>query len=58
MAKPGTTIHVSEETWRALMMRKSPGDTFDDVVSELIQENEAFEEKFIELRDRVRQLEE
>ena len=32
-----TTIEVSDETWKALNRRKEPGQTFDDVVGELIE---------------------
>lgn len=36
-----TTIEVSRETWRELNLRKEgPGDTFDAVVSRLLEESE------------------
>lgn len=31
-------VKVSEETWRRLNARKEPGDTFDDVVQELLEQ--------------------
>ncbi len=34
-----TTIQVSEETWKQLNRQKGPGDTFDDVIQELLQES-------------------
>ena len=33
-----TTIQVTEDTWRELNRRKGPGDTFDDVIQELLAE--------------------
>lgn len=39
-----TTIEVSKETWRQLNMRKNPGESFDDVVQDLMtEENREFE---------------
>lgn len=36
-----TTVRVSEETWQELNQRKQAGDTFDDVISRLVEaENE------------------
>ncbi|WP_255455265.1 hypothetical protein [Natrialba sp. INN-245] len=32
-----TTIQVSKETWRQLNVRKDPGETFDDVVQQLLE---------------------
>lgn len=32
-----TTIEVSDETWRELNRQKDRGDTFDDVIWELIE---------------------
>jgi predicted CopG family antitoxin len=32
----GTTIEVADETWTALNRRKKPGESFDDVVQRLI----------------------
>jgi predicted CopG family antitoxin len=32
-----TTVRVSEETWQDLNQRKEAGDTFDDVISRLIE---------------------
>lgn len=31
-------IRLSEETWRRLNARKDPGDSFDDIVQELLSE--------------------
>lgn len=33
-----THIRVSEETWTRLNRRKGPGDSFDDVLRELLEE--------------------
>jgi len=33
-----TTIQVNSETWQRLNRRKGPGDTFDDVIQELLNE--------------------
>lgn len=33
-------VKVSEETWRDLNARKRPGDTFEDVVSRLIDDQD------------------
>lgn len=32
-----TTIEVKRETWRKLHMRKGPGDSFDDVITDLLE---------------------
>jgi predicted CopG family antitoxin len=37
----GTTIHVSDETWKRLNTRKARGETFDDIVSQLLDQAEA-----------------
>jgi predicted CopG family antitoxin len=31
-------VKVSEETWRALNSRKHPGDSFEDVISRLLDD--------------------
>lgn len=31
-------IRVTDETWKRLNARKDPGDTFDDVLNELLEE--------------------
>jgi hypothetical protein len=31
-----TTVNVSEDTWKRLTMRRGPGDTYDDVITELL----------------------
>jgi len=33
-------IRVTEDTWMALNRRKRPGDSFDDVISRLLEESE------------------
>lgn len=30
------TVRVSDETWKRLNQRKEPGDSFDDVISRLL----------------------
>lgn len=35
-----TTIEVSDETWRELNHRKERGQSFDDVVVEILQREE------------------
>lgn len=37
MAEETTTVTVRKETWKRLHLRKEPGDSFDDVISELIE---------------------
>jgi hypothetical protein len=34
-----TTIEIKNPTWTALSARKSPGDSFDDVIQRLLEEN-------------------
>lgn len=34
----GTTIDVKDSTWAELNSLKSPGDSFDDVINELLQD--------------------
>lgn len=38
--KSDTHIRVSEETWTELNIRKRPGDSFDDVIVRLLEEEE------------------
>ena len=38
MSREVTTIELKRSTWKALNQRKEPGDTFDDVVRELLGE--------------------
>lgn len=33
-------IRVTDETWQRLNTRKTPGDTFDDVIMDLLDEVE------------------
>ncbi|QRG24104.1 hypothetical protein HrrHm2_065 [Halorubrum virus Humcor2] len=40
MGEQKTTVTVSRDTWKKLQMRKEPGDSFDDVISDLIEEVE------------------
>ncbi|WP_080508259.1 antitoxin VapB family protein [Haloparvum sedimenti] len=44
MAEDTTTVTVSKETWKQLHLRKGPGDSFDDVIQELLEESENSEE--------------
>lgn len=44
MSEDTTTVSVSTETWKRLHMRKGPGDSFDDVISELLDLAEEVEE--------------
>lgn len=39
-----TTIQINEDTWRRLHNRKNPGDSFDDIITYLLDEQEAREE--------------
>jgi len=41
-------IRVSEETWTRLNRRKGPGDSFDDVLRELLEEEETREAEPVE----------
>jgi predicted CopG family antitoxin len=41
MGEPITTIEVKQTTWQALNVRKTPGDSFDDVIQRLLQETES-----------------
>lgn len=40
-----TTVNVSRDTWKRLTMRKEPGDTYDDVISELLDQVEETEQR-------------
>ncbi|WP_460918545.1 DUF7557 family protein [Salinarchaeum chitinilyticum] len=40
MADDKTNIEVRRETWKRLTMRKEPGDSFDDVIQDLLDELE------------------
>lgn len=35
-----THIRVTEETWKRLNQRKGPGDSFDDVITRLLDESD------------------
>ena len=35
-----TTVKVSRETWQDLNSRKTPGDSFDDIIRELIEQDQ------------------
>ena len=34
-----THVRVTEETWKELNRRKGPGDSFDDIIGELLRED-------------------
>lgn len=36
MAEDKTTVTVSDDTWKRLTKRKSRGDSFDDVIQDLL----------------------
>jgi predicted CopG family antitoxin len=38
-----TSIEVTKQTWKDLNARKDPGDTFNDVIRELLQDCEAIQ---------------
>lgn len=38
--KADTHIRVTEETWAELNRRKRPGDSFEDVIERLLEEDE------------------
>lgn len=38
-----TTIQISEDNWQALSARKRPGDSFNDVISRLLEGGESAE---------------
>jgi predicted CopG family antitoxin len=40
-----TTVEVTDETWKRLLMRKNRGDTFDDVITEALDLAEQYEEE-------------
>lgn len=40
MATESTTIRISRDTWDDLHAKKSPGESFDDVLQELLDETE------------------
>ncbi|MEY7850277.1 hypothetical protein AB7C87_13880 [Natrarchaeobius sp. A-rgal3] len=44
MSDETTTVTVSKKTWKRLTMRKEPGDSFDDVISDLLDTAEELEE--------------
>lgn len=45
MADDKTTVTVTRDTWKKLQMRKEPGDSFEDVIAELIEIAEDSENK-------------
>lgn len=45
MADDTTTMEVKDRTWTRLNRRKSHGDSFDDVVTELLDIAEEYEEE-------------
>jgi len=40
MSSDRTTVNVKNETWKRLMLRKEPGDSFDDVIQGILDEVE------------------
>lgn len=36
-----TTVEIKNETWKQLNRRKEPGDSFDDVISRLLEETQS-----------------
>ena len=40
MSTTQTTVAVKDRTWERLHLRKSRGDSFDDVISDLLDEVE------------------
>ena len=36
-----TTLQVSKDTWKRLNARKEPGETFDDVITRLLDDSDA-----------------
>jgi len=44
MPNDKTSIQVRNETWKRLTLRKEPGDTFDDVITDLLDKAEDVEE--------------
>jgi len=40
-----TTIEVSVDTWQQLNRQKRPGETFDDVIQELVESGERGEQQ-------------
>lgn len=45
MGKEKTTVEVKEDTWRRLMLRKGVGDSFDDVISDILDTVEECEDE-------------
>lgn len=43
MADDDTTVRVGTDTWRRLNRRKDPGQSFDDVINELLDAVESSE---------------
>ena len=41
MSRDVTTIELKRSTWKALNQRKEPGDSFDDIVRELLVDEAA-----------------
>jgi hypothetical protein len=40
-----TTIQISRENWQGLNSRKRPGDSFDDVISRLLEGGDGIEKE-------------
>lgn len=45
MANDRTTVNVSHKTWKRLTLRKEPGKTYDDVITELLDLADEVEEE-------------
>jgi predicted CopG family antitoxin len=45
MSTDRTTVNVKNETWKRLMLRKEPGDSFDDVIQSLLDDVEDCEDE-------------
>lgn len=44
MAEDTTTITITRETWKELHMRKDLGESFEDVVEDLLEKAKKYEE--------------
>lgn len=40
MGEEDTTIQIKTETWKKLNQQKSPGESFDDVISRLLEDSD------------------
>lgn len=44
MAEEDTSVRIKKDTWQRLNARKEPGKSFDDIISELLDQVEEAEE--------------